>query len=177
MRWRPPHIVRSFAADRRGAAAVEFGLVALPFTLLVFAIVELGLVFMASTTLHNALDAASRRVRTGEVQSAGQSAAAFKASVCEEMTWLSSRCDDLYLDVRTYASFAGMTPTNPVVDGDIDPEAMSFQPGGGGAIVLVRGYFRWRLITPLLNESLINLAGGQRMIMAGSAFRNEPFPW
>ena len=57
-----------FAGDRRGAAAVEFALIALPFFMLLFGKLELGLLFMASTTIESAADTSGRRIRTGVSQ-------------------------------------------------------------------------------------------------------------
>ena len=45
----------------------------------------------------------------------------------------------------------------------------------GNDIVLVRAYYTWTIITPLLNASLVNLSGNKRLITTAVAFRNEPF--
>jgi ABC-type transport system substrate-binding protein len=105
-------LFRRFAAARRGATAVEFSLIATPFLALMFGVFELGLVFMVSTTLDNATEAASRTIRTGQLQSGGGSAGTFKAAVCDNMTWLGSSCDDkLTIDVRTFPKFADVSVT------------------------------------------------------------------
>ena len=50
-------IWRSFARDREGSSAVEFGLVALPFMAILLAILETGLVFFASQVIETAVEA------------------------------------------------------------------------------------------------------------------------
>ena len=57
--------------DRRGAAAVEFALVAPPFLALLFAILELALVFFASQALETVTQDSSRLIMTGQAQTAG----------------------------------------------------------------------------------------------------------
>ena len=68
---RARRFLRRFGSARRGATAVEFAFVALPFLTLLFAVLELGMVFLVSTTLQNAADAAGRQIRTGELQGSG----------------------------------------------------------------------------------------------------------
>src|SRR4051812_9906535 len=57
--------------NERGATAVEFALVALPFSLLLFMIMELALVFLVSTGIESAAERAARTIRTGEFQGTG----------------------------------------------------------------------------------------------------------
>jgi Flp pilus assembly protein TadG len=173
----PGSFLKRFGRAREGAAAIEFAFVSIPFIALLFAILELGLVFLVQTTLDNATDEASRQIRTGELQTAGGTAATFKAGVCSEMSWLGTACaTNLYVDVQTYASFAGQNPTNPVdVNGVFTPTALNWTPGSGQCIVLVRTYYQWTIFTPLLNAALVNLAGNKRLISSSATFRNEPF--
>jgi len=59
--------IRRFARAQRGAMAVEFAIVAFPFLLLLFGIVELALVFIVSMTLETATGDAARMIRTGKI--------------------------------------------------------------------------------------------------------------
>lgn len=168
--------VERFAAARKGATAVEFAMVATPFMALLFGVLELGLVFMVSTTLDNAVDTVARKIRTGELQTTGGSASTFKTAVCSEMTWLGSSCsEDLHVDVRTFPKFSDVTITDPVTDGVFDSSRTQFTPGGSEDIVLVRVYYEWSLITPMLNQGLETLSGGKRLIASTATFRNEPY--
>ena len=62
---------RCFIDDRRGSAAVEFGILAIPFFLLVFAIIEVALQFFVAEILDTATSQAARLIRTGEAYHAG----------------------------------------------------------------------------------------------------------
>ena len=51
-----------------GTAAIEFGIVALPFLMFVIGLLGLGLYFLAGTQLEYGVEAAARKVRTGEAK-------------------------------------------------------------------------------------------------------------
>lgn len=175
---RPIARLRRFARAKSGATAVEFALVGLPFMALLFGIVELGLVFMVSTTLDTATENAARRIRTGEFQTGGANTKAdFKTLVCGGMSWLGGACAaNLYVEVQTFANFTNMKNApnrNPTT---FNPAATCWATGNAGDIVLVRTYYQWTLITPLLNRAMENATGtGKRLISAAAAFRSEPY--
>ncbi len=161
-----------FARADEGATAVEFALVAIPFLMLLFAIIELGLVFLVSITLESAVIDAGRTIRTGQVQTAGADAGAFKTAVCNRMSWLGSKCSTaLQIDVNTFSDYA--TGTNSAINTTV-PTTMAWNPGVSGSIVLVRAYYTWPLITPMLNTGLQS-SNGKRIIYAATSFTNEPY--
>ena len=173
-----------FGSARRGATAVEFAFVALPFLTLLFAVLELGMVFLVSTTLQNAADSAGRQIRTGELQAGNGTRTTFKNAICADMAWLGSDCaNNLTVDVRTYTNFDSMMTTDssgnrtmagPTVTNGVVQEGL-WEPGGAEDIVLVRAYYSWTLFTPLLNSGLKNLGNNKRLISTTVAFRNEPW--
>lgn len=171
-------LCRRLLKDVRGGEAIEMALVWGPFVALLFALFELGLVFMVSTTLENATEEAARRIRTGELQTSGGNAATMKSAICAEMAWLAGSCTSkLNLDVRTFTSFANQTtPPDPVAGGAVTPANFCWDPGGAGSIVLVRAYYTWALVLPVLNAGLKTVgAGNNRLISSATSFRNEPY--
>lgn len=170
---------RRFAKAREGATAVEFALIAVPFLGLIFGILELGMVFMVSTTLDNATESAAREIRTGQLQGEKGTVATFKTKVCGEMSWLGSGCNDsLYLQVKKFPKFSDVAIVDPKTPEDLEnmktkPEEY-FVPGGPQDIIVVRAYYEWDLITPLLNKGLETI-DGKRLIVSTVTFRNEPF--
>ena len=175
-------LTQRFARADRGTTAVEFALVSVPLLMLVFGILELGLVLLVVTTLDGATQSASRTIRTGEFQSgAATTAQDFKNLVCSKMTWLSAQCQNqLFIDVQTFSSFNGLAnppPIPPSVFDPLHPTPPCFSPGQPSDIVLVRTSFRWQLFTPLLNGALENMGKGSgvRLITSATAFRDEPF--
>lgn len=175
---------RGFARAQDGATAVEFALVVIPFLALLMGIMELGLIFFASITLENAVSVASRDIRTGEVKApaaaSGESAAleSFRTSVCNEMSWLKTQCSaNLTVDVRTFNDFQNVTLPNPVVAGAWNPGALNFKTGGPSTIVLVRAYYKWNLIAPMMNQGLQKVTNsGQALLVSTATFRTEPYP-
>ena len=168
-----------FARAERGTTAVEFALIAIPFFVLIFGLMEVTMVFLVTTTLESATEAASRTIRTGEFQTSGShSKADFKAAVCAKMSWLATACStDMFVDVRTFSNFAALSSNTPVAGSSFDPTTTCFTAGAPSDIVLVRAYYRWHLFTPLLNNALQNMGSGSgmRLISSATAFRNEPY--
>lgn len=171
-----------FIRARRGATAIEFAIIGLPFCVLMFGIIELVMVFMVSVTLQNATDNAAREIRTGAFQTGSANAKGdFKTLVCNKMSWLSSPCTGkLTVAVQTFANFTGASGSSAVAGTAFTPAAAAatcFSTGAPGDIVLVRAYYQWDVFTPLLNGALVNMGTGsnKRLISTVATFRNEPY--
>lgn len=168
---------KSYAEDKRGVAAVEFALIATPFFFLIFGLLEVCLLFIMSAVLDHGLGEAAREIRTGQFQS-GSSAdlATFKQSVCDELFALMECGDKLQIDVKTFTSFGATSAPNALkMDGTLDTTGFSFSPGGANEIVVVRVFYEWDLITPILSAPLANMSENRHLIQVTTAFRNEPF--
>ena len=175
-RFAPPRLLglRQFGRDRSGASALEFALVAVPFILLLFAILQIGLVYFANFTLENATNQGARLIRTGQAQTQGFDAAKFKTEVCKFLT-VPLSCDGLQLDVRRFASFSTAELTNPLQNGAMKTN-FSYDPGTGGDVVVVRSFYEFKLPAQLPTDiRMSNMANGSRVLIATAAFRNEPF--
>ena len=169
-----PRATGRFLRDRSGSSALEFAIVAGPLLLLLLAILEVGLVYLADFALDNAVNYGARMVRTGQAQ-ADFDAAEFKTEVCKQVI-APITCDGLKLDVRHFSSFGGSDLTDPL-DGNGNLKAtFSYDPGGPGDIVVVRAFYEWNLIAKMPKDiALSNMANGNRMIISTAAFRNEPY--
>ena len=77
----------------------------------------------------------------------------------------------VYIDVKTYPSFASVNLTPPLDANGNFQDNMTYQPGGPGDIVVVRLFYQWPIYVSLLQ----NMAGNKRLLVATAAFRNEPF--
>ncbi len=172
-----PAAMRRFRRDRSGQAMVEFGLVALPFFLLMFGLAEIGLIGFAQTSLDHAVSDTVRRIRTGESQGAGETYTQVQTTLCNEMTQLMAlTCDgNLFLDVDTFASFVTVSNTSPISGGNLNTGSFGFSPGTASGIVVVRAYYRWHVLTPVFQGVFANVSGGDRVLVSTMMFRNEPF--
>jgi len=168
---------RFFWRDASGASALEFAILALPLILLLLAVFEVGVVYFANFSLENAVSQGARLIRTGQVQSQGFSASQFKTEVCKHIS-PPITCGGLKLDVRHFSNFggAGSDLTNPL-DGNGNLKTnFSYDPGVGGDVVVVRAFYEWDLTAKLPKQiGLSNMSNGDRLLIATTAFRNEPF--
>lgn len=166
-----------FARAREAATAVEFALVATPFFALIFAILQTAIIFFAGQTLETAAANASRLILTGQAQTGGWDAAQFKQQVCAQIYAIFDCTNSVYVDVESYTSFAAVNLNPPVSNGNFDGSQLGFNPGGPGAIVLVRLYYQFPVYVSLLNLNggLSNLNGGYNLLAATVVFKNEPY--
>lgn len=63
----PRGLFRRLIGDRKGATAIEFAILALPFFIVVFASIETFIAFAGEQLLANATDTLARKIRTGEI--------------------------------------------------------------------------------------------------------------
>jgi Flp pilus assembly protein TadG len=165
-----------FWRRREGAAAVEFAIVAAPFLALVLAIIQVGLIIYASQSLQTAAATAARLILTGQAQNQSMTQAQFDQAVCGDATLFT--CSGLMVDVRTYSSFSGADTSMPTLTYDAHGNVTNnwqYNPGGPGDIVVMRLMYRWPVFLGPLGLNLSNLGGGYRLLMATSAFKNEPY--
>jgi Flp pilus assembly protein TadG len=167
-----------FARDDRGVTAIEFGLLALPFFTIVFAILETAMVFFASQVLDSAVEDASRMVRTGRAQAADYTMADFRNYLCG-YTFNLFDCSQIKITVKTISKFADAS-VNPPVQSCTSATCTwslteSYVPGVGRSVVQVSAYYRWPLIVVLPYFNLKDQPDNYRLISATRVFRNEPF--
>ena len=74
-------LIRRFIKAKDGVAAVEFALIAAPFFMLLFAILEVAMIFFSSLVLENGVINAARTIRTGEFQKTGGGIHEFKTEL------------------------------------------------------------------------------------------------
>lgn len=173
-RSRTRRLRRSFLRATDGAAAVEFGMIALPFLFMLFSILEIGLIFVLDSVLDNATIETGRLVRTGQASAAGMTTAQFKTTLCGRMSIFESGCEArVSVDVRVIPQFA-TTPPDPMAGGTFNEGALTYANGVPGDLILVRAWYRHTLITPFLAQGLSRLNDGTARLMATTAFRNEP---
>ena len=175
-----------FANDKRGIAAVEFALIAMPFFFLIFGLLEVCVIFIMSSILEHAASEAARQIRTGQLQTGGSTdqTADFKQDVCDELFGLMSCGEKLIIDVQTFTSFgntgasalsfnASDHGSNP---GGLDSTGFGFSAGAQNEIVVIRVFYEWDLIIPVMSAPLDNMGStNRRLLQATVAFRNEPF--
>lgn len=151
-------------------------MVATPFFLMIFAVLELGMVFLVDSVLENAVVEASRVVRTGQADEGNLSAAQFKTALCAEMSVFQGDCAGRAdIDIRVLPEFSEGLPASPIKNGVIDKNDMEYDIGEPGDLMLVRVFYSQPLITPFMQQAMSRLNSGAAVISVATAFRNEPY--
>ena len=166
--------LRRFRRNRRGSAAVEFALVAPVFFALLFAIIETAIVFFAGQVLETVTQDSARFIMTGQAQTGGMSAAQFKDKVCAGLPAFFDCQNKVQVDVRTYTAYLGSDTNRPLTNGVVN-WVPQYNPGGKSDIVVVRAIYPMPTYTNFYGQSLANMPDGSLLLMASSAFKNEPF--
>lgn len=168
-------VVRRLLRQDDGAAAVEFAMVAAPFLAIIFAIIETCIVFFASQTLEAAAADSARLIMTGQAQTKGFDAAKFKETACAKIVAIFDCANGITVDVRKYSSFSSVDTDKPVDANGNVTMTPQYNPGGPGDIVLVRLMYQYPVWVNLFGYNLSNVTGGKYLMVATSAFRNEPY--
>ncbi len=167
--------IRRFKDSEDGVAAIEFGMLALPFLMLIFAILETAIGFFAAQVFESGVDTVGREIRTGQVQSDTTTATQVRNKICEK-TWGLFECGSIQLDVKTYVNFPDAPLTTPRdADGNFDSSGLSFDTGSAGSTVIVRAFYEWPVFLDILWQNVTGLSNGKRLLVATTAFQNEPF--
>ncbi len=164
--------LRAWRRCERGATAVEFALIAVPFLALLMAMVETALVFFAGMVLQSATSETARLIMTGQALS--MTGAQFQQDVCNASGGLFT-CSQLSVNVQTYTSFTAATESNPIQAGKLNTAGFGFSPGKPGQIEVVQVFYPWPLGTDLLGLNLNNVNGNSHLLAATAVFRNEPY--
>ena len=158
--------------DDRGTNAVEFALLALPFFGLILGVVQLGLIFLASQSLDEAVDNAAREIRTGQTRSINTAVDIFRTNLCDDIPIIMDCESNLEISVQSFASAADTSSTTlfidnrPVITGD-------YQTGNGGDLVVISA----AVSIPLVAGSLFGTddGSGRTRLTTSLVFTNENF--
>lgn len=165
-----------YLRQKRGAVAVEFALVAVPFFFIIFGLLEVCMIFIFSSIMEHAISDSSRLIRTGQAQDNAFTATEFRAAFCDETFGMLNCIDKLHVDVKQISGFGAADLSAPLDgDGNFDDSGFGFDPGDANEIVAVRIYYEWDLITPWISAPLANMSGNRHLIQENLVFRNEPF--
>jgi len=167
----------AFVRHQRGAVAIEFGLLAVPFFMIVGAILETSLVFLSSQILETAVQDASRHIRTGQAAAEAFEPGDFRARICGHTWGLFGDCSGLFIKVAPIDNFQAaiiQAPVDPECEQDCTwTEDQDYDGGAASSYMLVQAYYRWPVLLDF--PGLSSLADGTRLMGSAAIFRNEPF--
>lgn len=167
---------RAFLRDERGVTMLEFAILGPVFFVIIGAILETSMVFLASQVLDNAVQDASRLIRTGQAQTANYTIDDYRAAICNELFNLFN-CNNLQINVSVVNNFASanagppLDPTDPT-KWKLKP---AFIPGTGSQVVMAQVYYKWPLILNIAGLNIGANPDGTRLLGTVRVFANEPF--
>ncbi|TPM39074.1 TadE/TadG family type IV pilus assembly protein [Mesorhizobium sp. B2-3-4] len=176
-----PRSFRRFLRDRRGSTALEFALLATPFALLVFAILESCISFASQEVMANITDDVARRLRTGQLKAADVAGDNLKNMICDRLEIIVSQdCpNQLSVDLRQYTTFADAALAGfRIQAGNVQltkngadvPFAVT--AGAAESKNMLRVFYKWPVMTDLLAQSM---GGNKTLHFASVTWQNEPF--
>jgi Flp pilus assembly protein TadG len=177
-------ILSRFAKDRSGATAIEFTILAMPFSLLVFAILESCISFAGQQVMSNVADDIARQLRTGQIKSSDPTFTKDKLRemICEKLeVMVANDCPGLNVDLRSFDTFEQAAALkidylgSTKKDRTLAPSNFTFDPGPSLSKNVLRVFYEWPVITDFMRASMSNLKDGKTLHFATVTWQNEPF--
>lgn len=172
-----------FLGDREGVTVIEFAALALPFALLVFAILESCVSFAAQEVMANATDNVARQLRTGQMLTADATEAKVKQMICDELQIIvAQNCPGLSVDLRKVDTFQQAAQLGFRIDGSrivltnagVDDNTV-VQVGPSMSKNVLRVFYKWPVMTDFMAKAMSNMSDGTTLHFAMAIWQNEPF--
>ncbi len=175
LRNRRRSVFSRFLRAGEGATAVEFGIIMMPFMLLLLAIIETVMMLWTNAVLEEAVSEVSRTLLTGQSQTlyAGANSAAFRTNICNYAPGFID-CGRLSVDVKTYANFSGASSGSSLA-GVIDTSKFAYRQPQPGDIVVVRAVLPYTAFLSQWSRVFADTKDGSRALVAASVFQTEPY--
>jgi Flp pilus assembly protein TadG len=167
-----------FLRNDSGSTAVEFTVLAIPFAILVFAILESCISFAGQQLMSNITDDVARQIRTGQLRPADITKESLKATICERLEIIVAQgCPGLEVDLREFPTFAQAAAVRIklTADRDLDTSDFDIKPGPSMSKNMLRVFYKWPVITDFMAKLVSNLKDGKTLHFASVTWQNEPF--
>lgn len=171
-------ILRRFRRDKDASVAVEFGILAIPFAMVVLAVLESCVSFAAQQVLTNATDDVARLIRTGQTGFRNPTEDQIKTAICNRLDIIATaNCKTrLTIDLRSYASFAdALNVKIKVTNKELDTTGFTVAAGGPSTNNMLRVFYRWPVMTDIMRLQMSNLSDNTTLHVATATWRNEPY--
>lgn len=176
----------ALARDARGVVALEFGLVVLPFLLLVFGVVAVGIYYFQVSSIENAAQVAARDIRVGKLQQGSGSYAGattdaerktrLLTAFCSAAATLPSCSARTAVIVQSSANFSGISAPSCATGGTlVSNSSTTFSAGSSSSVVLVTFCYSMSMLGVPVFGKKGTLSDGSFLVQASVAFRTEPY--
>ena len=171
--------------DDRGATAIEFAIVGLPFFMTVIGILVVGLLTFGSSSLDYAVQKASRQIMVGQTQTSSLTASQFQQTIlCPLLPAGLFDCSKLVVSLTSFAVANYQVDGNyadhyyeyltPDHSGLKVPTGPSFCLGAGGSYQVLQVTYPFPVLFSFLSGSP-QMINGKYIMMSSLTFKNEPF--
>jgi Flp pilus assembly protein TadG len=167
-------LTRKFVRERKGSAAIEFAILALPFFVVIFAIAEIAVMFFVDSGLDAALHKAVRQVRVGVAKTGGWDASKFKQVVCAELSYSFDCSSKLKVRAVVVTDMSAVVKASPITAGTLTVTE-DFNLGDSSSYVLVQAFLPWKPTFKLYSVSSSQLSDGSYVLGSAELIKNEPF--
>lgn len=182
---RPTTFAATFCADASAVTAVEFGLLAGVFVMLIVTVLQIGMYFYISASLDYATEKATRQIMTGSVSNQGLSAAQFRTQIlCPYLPGAMS-CANVITNIQTVTEGTNPGGFYPFLNASgtgVAPPTMnnsqtSFCIGTGGSYVYAQVYYAMPAFGAawLLPNATTWNGSSVFFVGASSVFKSEPY--
>lgn len=163
-------VFRRVARDQRGAVAVEFAIVSVPYFATIFFILEGGYNFFIQSQLETATTIMARSVMLGHAQVGNVSETQFRANFCSLLI-VAPGCETrLYIDMRSG------NPGTLLTQASLNRGMNAFCLGGPGHYAALKVTYVTPVISSIWLASTTRVDGQDvRVLQAGIAFRIESY--
>lgn len=169
-------VLGRFRRNREASVAVEFGLLAIPFAMVIFAVLESCVSFAAQQVMSNATDDIARQIRTGQLRNPNENQ--LKTIICDNMMILvTSQCkQNLTVDLRSYNTFADAAAVKiKITNGQLDTTGFQVAAGGSMTRNMLRVFYKWPVMTDIMRMKMSNLSDHTILHIATATWKNEPY--
>ncbi|PDT02495.1 pilus assembly protein TadG [Rhizobium chutanense] len=167
--------LRRLVGDHKGAAAIEFAILALPLFIMLFGIIEVSLMFFVNSALDASVHKISRMIRTGEAASSKITLAGFKAKICDDMLLTFDCSSGLVVKVNVLSDMSAAASTDPIDNSGNLTVTETYDIGKGSDYILVQVFLPWTAVVNFFSLSSAQLSDGRYLLGSAALFRNEPF--
>lgn len=182
----PAQRQRGFDSDERGVTTIEFGLLALPFFMIIGALLETAVIFLSGQILDTAVHDVGRLIRTGQVKELKiTDLTQVRTRICDQLFGLFGDCKGLHIEIQVLSDFSNVKITPPIDLAACTAKASDcgwlasrpeeYAAGQGSNIIVAQVYYKWQTLPGFGGFSLSNLNDGTRLISSSTVFRNEPY--
>lgn len=179
--------IKNIKKNEEGTTAVEFAIIAPLLFVILFAVVELGILYVRMNVVSDGIEEVSRIIKTGQKFSASRptcnsEADCFVNQFCDNVDTI-NKCThgiNFSYDVQAFTALHEINNNTPLPcpsenGGGGASNNPSFNAGDSSSIVMIRVCYELPIINPYLRTSFKALPNGNIRYAKTEIFANEPY--